>query len=122
MNTEATSPATRHSGDWHPDEKDAFSVEETAHKLDLGRSIIYRALNPDPAKRGQLPHLPSLKVGKRRLIRTEARRAWLKQLEELESADTKSALLHTSDSHLRTGRSSTSSSGDDRKRPRAGSG
>ena len=45
MNTEATSPATRHSGDWHPDEKDAFSVEETAHKLDLGRSIIYRALN-----------------------------------------------------------------------------
>jgi hypothetical protein len=82
--TETSAVASR--GDWHPDEKDAESVEDTAHKAGVGRSIIYRALNPDPAKRGGLPFLPSLKVRKRRLIRAEARRAWLRQLEELESA------------------------------------
>jgi hypothetical protein len=73
-------------GHWHPDHRDAESVDETAHKVGLGRSIIYRALNPDPAKRDGLPFLPSLKAGKRRLIRVAARRAWLKQLEERESA------------------------------------
>jgi predicted DNA-binding transcriptional regulator AlpA len=88
-NTETSAVAP--GGDRHPDEKDAQSVEETAHKVGLGRSIIYRALNPDPSKRDGLPFLPSLKAGKRRLIRAEARRAWLRQLEELESASAKSA-------------------------------
>jgi hypothetical protein len=82
---EKTSAAAPRS-DWHRDERDAESVEETAHKVGLGRSIIYRALNPDPAKRDGLPFLPSLKAGKRRLIRVAARRAWLNELEERESA------------------------------------
>ena len=73
-------------GDWHPDEKDGESVEEAAHASGVGRSIIYRAINPDPAKRGGLPFLPSVKVGKRRIILRPTRRAWLRQLEELESA------------------------------------
>lgn len=73
--------------DWPLDERDAESVEDTARKAGVGRSIIYRALNPDPMKRDGLPYLPSLKVGKRRLIRSEARRTWLKRLEELHSAD-----------------------------------
>jgi hypothetical protein len=81
-----TASAAEQRSDWHPDDRDAESVEETAHKVGLGRSLIYRALNPDPAKRDGLPFLPSLKAGKRRLIRAEARRAWLKQLEERESA------------------------------------
>jgi hypothetical protein len=87
----AETPATTPRGEWHADEKDAESVEETAHKVGLGRSIIYRALNPDPTKRDGLPFLPSLKAGKRRLIRAEARRAWLRQLEELESPSAKPA-------------------------------
>ena len=87
--TETSAGALR--SDWRPDEKDAESIEDTARKAGVGRSIIYRALAADPAKRGGLPFLPSLKVGKRRLIRAEARRAWLRQLEELESASAKSA-------------------------------
>lgn len=82
----ADEEAVRPGSDWHPDERDAESVEDTAHKAGVGRSIIYQALNPDPLKRNGLPYLPSLKVGKRRLIRAEARRAWLKQLEELHCA------------------------------------
>jgi hypothetical protein len=64
---------------------DAESVDQTAKATGLGRTTIYKALNPDPAKREGLPFLPSMKVRKRRLIRTETRRAWLKQLEELQS-------------------------------------
>jgi hypothetical protein len=85
-NSSGTASAVALRSDWHPDARDAESVEDTAHKVGLGRSIIYRALHPDPAKRDGLPFLPSLKAGKRRLIRVEARRAWLKQLEERESA------------------------------------
>jgi hypothetical protein len=64
---------------------DAESVEETARATGLGRTTIYKAINPDPAKRDGLPFLPSVKVRNRRLIRTEVRRAWLQKLEELTS-------------------------------------
>jgi hypothetical protein len=68
-------------------EPDAESVEATARAVGLCRTVLYQALNLDPTKRNGLPLLPSLKVGKRRLIRREARQAWLKQLEELQSAN-----------------------------------
>jgi hypothetical protein len=88
-NTETS--ATAPHGDWRSDEKDGESVEEAAHASGVGRTIIYRAINPDPAKRGGLPFLPSVKVGKRRIILRPTRREWLRQLEELESASAKSA-------------------------------
>jgi hypothetical protein len=88
-----TSAVALRGGDWHPDERDAESVDEAAHNSNLGRSILYRALNPDPDKRDGLPFLPSLKVGKRRLILRETRRAWLRQLEQLESGGAKSAAV-----------------------------
>jgi hypothetical protein len=110
----------------------AYGIIESCRLDGTGRSTKYKAINPDPQKRDGLPFLPSFNVGRRRLILAVDHQEWLEKLrnaslaadllEELESADTKSALLHTSDSHLRTGRSSTSSSGDDSKRPRAGSG
>lgn len=62
-------------------EPDALSVEDTARCVSLGRSLLYKAISPDPAVRGGLPFLPSLLVGRRRVIRTEARRLWLAQLE-----------------------------------------
>jgi len=62
---------------------DAESIEETARACGLGRTIIYQAINPDPAKRGGLPFLPSLKARKRRLVLVEVRRAWLRKLQEL---------------------------------------
>lgn len=78
-------PAVAPSGGWHPDEPDAASPEETARALRCGRSLIYKAINPDPARRDGLPFLPSFKIGRCRRIRTETRRAWLKQLEEMQS-------------------------------------
>jgi hypothetical protein len=87
----AAKQAAAKPGDWHPDQLDAESVENTAHKTGVGRSILYLAMHPDPARRRGIPFLPSLKIGKRRLVRAEARREWLRQLEELESASAKSA-------------------------------
>jgi hypothetical protein len=72
-------------------EPDAESVEATARAIGLCRTVLYQALNPNAAKRNGLPLLPSFKVGRRRLIRREARQAWLKQLEELQSANASSA-------------------------------
>lgn len=50
-------------------------------KSGVCRSLIYKAINKDPAKRAGLPFLPSFKVGRRRLIRLARRRAWLSELE-----------------------------------------
>lgn len=52
---------------------EAMSVEETARRSDLGRTTIYAAIMSGA--------LPSLKVGRRRLVRPEAHRAWLHALE-----------------------------------------
>jgi hypothetical protein len=43
--------------------------------------MLYQAMSDDPEKRQGLPFLPSLKVGKRRLIRSEALRGWLTSIE-----------------------------------------
>jgi hypothetical protein len=66
----------------HPDEPDATSVEVAARAVGLSRSLLFLAMSQDPEKRRGLPFLAYVKAGKRRLIRTETRRAWLKQLEE----------------------------------------
>jgi hypothetical protein len=68
-------------------EPDAASPEVTAHLCGVCRTIIYRAINPDPAKRGALPFLPSLKIGASRRIRREARLQWLSDLEAAAKAD-----------------------------------
>ena len=48
---------------------------------EFGRTMLYRAMSDDPAYRGTLPYLPSLKVGRARRIRLETGRAWLCELE-----------------------------------------
>jgi hypothetical protein len=77
------------------DARDAESIYEAAHNSNLGRSTICKAISPDPRKRGNLPFLPSIKIGHRRIILRATRLAWLKQLEELASAgaDTAAAAL-----------------------------
>lgn len=52
---------------------EAMSVEEAARRAGVGRTTIYAAI-----MNGELP---SLKVGRRRLVRAEAHRAWLHGLE-----------------------------------------
>jgi hypothetical protein len=66
---------------------DAESPAEAAQRSNLGRSTIYKAINPDPAKRDGLPFLRSFKVGRRRLILTATRRAWLAELEAAQNPD-----------------------------------
>lgn len=75
------------SDDYRSRGPDAESIEDTARALGVGRSFVYRAIHPDPAVRDGLPFLPSIKAGKRRLVRIEARRAWLAELEERCVAD-----------------------------------
>ena len=62
-------------------EADATSVEVTAHLCGVGRSTIYEAINPDPAKRKGLPFLRSFKVKTARRISRDARLEWLAALE-----------------------------------------
>ena len=64
---------------------EAASVDAAGKAAGVSRAYLYQAMNPDPAKRGGVPFLPSLKVGKRRLIRMESLRAWL-AAQELKSA------------------------------------
>jgi excisionase family DNA binding protein len=61
---------------------EALSVDDAARRVGLGRTFIYQALSPDQSKRNGLPHLKSLKVGKRRLIRAQTLREWLAELEQ----------------------------------------
>ncbi len=55
-------------------EPEAESAQMAAWRSGLGRTAIYAAI-----KSGDLP---SIKIGKRRLIRIEALREWLKSLEQ----------------------------------------
>jgi excisionase family DNA binding protein len=57
----------------HAKEQLAVGVEEAARMAGIGRTEAYRAI-----KDGRLP---SLKIGKRRLVRVEALGAWLRALE-----------------------------------------
>ncbi|HIP78026.1 MAG TPA: DNA-binding protein [Kiloniellaceae bacterium] len=57
----------------------ALSVREAAALAGVGRTILYEAVGSGA--------LPSLKVGRRRLIRTESLEAWLESLESGTQAD-----------------------------------
>jgi excisionase family DNA binding protein len=52
---------------------EAISVEDASCRAGIGRTFLYEAI-----RSGQLP---SIKLGKRRLVRVEALRHWLKSLE-----------------------------------------
>lgn len=55
-------------------ERVAVSVEDAAVMAGIGRTSIYAALGS--------ASLPSLKIGKRRLIRVEALKAWIASHED----------------------------------------
>jgi hypothetical protein len=74
-----------------PIERDAESPDQAAAACGLCRSMIYQAMNPDPAKRKGLPFLPSFKIGVSRRIRTETRRKWLADLEAAAIAESEAA-------------------------------
>lgn len=58
-------------------EPEAISVAEAARRAGLGRSTFYEAI-----ARGDVP---TIKFGKRRLVRLESLRAWLRELEQLQA-------------------------------------
>lgn len=57
----------------------ALSVREAAALAGVGRTVLYAAVSGG--------ELPSLKVGRRRLIRIESLEGWLKGLEAGNSAE-----------------------------------
>ena len=63
-----------------PVEPLAYDVPESCRRDGTGRSTKYKALNPNPAKRGGLPLLPSFTAGRRRLILAADHREWLQKL------------------------------------------
>jgi excisionase family DNA binding protein len=82
MNT-AKNSTKRHPKQQLPEHVDniqpiAISVEEAAKAAGVGRTLIYEALSKN--------ELASLKAGRRRLIRVEALRAWLRDLEQQTAA------------------------------------
>ena len=66
---------------------DGETVKETARAVGVCPAMIWSALSPDPSKRRGLPFLPSFKVGRRRLVRPAARRAWVQALEAAQVAE-----------------------------------
>jgi hypothetical protein len=69
-------------------EPEAEPVNDFARRVGVGRSIIYRTMSDDPAYRGMLPYLPSLKIGRARRIRLVTGRDWLHKLEAQTSTET----------------------------------
>jgi hypothetical protein len=59
----------------------AYSILDTCAALNLGRSSVFKMLNPDPVKREGLPYLRSYKVGKARRIPPSAVREVARELE-----------------------------------------
>ncbi len=57
----------------HPPDPEALSVEDAARRAGIGRTFLYEAISSG--------RLPSIKLGKRRLVRVEALRRWLERLE-----------------------------------------
>ena len=53
--------------------REALSVEQAASTAGVSRTFLYERIS-----RGELP---TIKLGKRRLVRVEALRSWLKNLE-----------------------------------------
>ena len=58
-------------------EPEAVSVAEAARRAGVGRSSLYEAIG-----RGEIP---TIKFGKRRLVRLASLRAWLLDLEKVQS-------------------------------------
>ncbi len=53
--------------------REAVSVEDAARRAGVSRTFLYQRISSG--------ELPTVKVGKRRLVRVEALRRWLKSLE-----------------------------------------
>lgn len=54
--------------------QEALSIEEAAHACGVGRTLFY-----DLLREGQGP--PTLRIGRRRVVRVEALRQWLAERE-----------------------------------------
>jgi excisionase family DNA binding protein len=69
----------RSSTDQPPLEQlEAVSVDEAARRVGLSRTLLYERIAAGD--------LPSVKIGKRRLVRLTALRAWLQRLERQPAA------------------------------------
>lgn len=55
-------------------ESEALSVEDAARRAGISRTFIYANISSGA--------LPSVKIGRRRLVRIEALRHWLKSMEK----------------------------------------
>jgi hypothetical protein len=64
----------------------ALPVGQAARAIGVSRATLYEALSNDPEVRGGKPFLPSVKLGRRRLIRRQALAAWLAELERTAGA------------------------------------
>lgn len=60
---------------------DRLYTPEELTAYGLKRTTAYAAMDADPEKRGELPHLKSIKIGRARRIRGSAFLAFLDQLE-----------------------------------------
>lgn len=68
-------------------EVEAVSVDDAARVAGVGRTSLYKAMNPDPDRRERFPYLSSIKVGRARRIRLSTLRAWLAALEVASDQD-----------------------------------
>ena len=60
---------------------EALTVDDAARVAGICRTMVYRAMNPDPEYHNGLPFLASIKLGKCRRIRVPTLREWLAELE-----------------------------------------
>ena len=58
-------------------------IEEFARRCGVGRTIVFRAANPNPDYRRGLPFLPTVKLGRCRGVRPETAWKWLAELERV---------------------------------------
>ena len=63
-----------------------MTVEEVVAAARLGRSTVFKAMNPNPAYRAGIPFLPSVRIGRARRSRAAAFQAWLAALEQANAA------------------------------------
>lgn len=68
-------------------EPEAVSISTAVQISGVGRTRLYAAMSTDPGYRGGMPLLTTFKVGRRRLIRLAALKAWLAEIEALPRAE-----------------------------------